>query len=270
MLVLYCQRYNLQLGITILLFYSSYFNVSSSILMSCLVLSTLAWARTRQTTSHEMRNSQVSVMPTARLHKTASLNSNWSIGPRPTFHRRTPLLSQTASSLLCRTHGGTWWVYEPDITGRIDIWYEITEIKSLHFVSRKHTLNFISIYLLRLFFKLFILAGSDGRLMSRPLILYLHDLFISWCQMPFLTPRYMNVQFGGSSYNKATSDNLYSKTTLDVSCIIIELTSCLVLSTLAWVRTCQTISHEMRNCNLSELGLLLAYTKLSVWTLIEA
>ena len=50
--------------------------------------------------------------------------------------------------------------------------------------------------------------------------------------------------------------------------IITRLTSCLELSTLAWVRTCQTISHEMRNCNLS--GLLLGYTRLSVWTLIEA
>src|SRR6187399_2422393 len=51
--------------------------------------------------------------------------------------------------------------------------------------------------------------------------------------------------------------------------IIIRLASCLVLSTLAWVRTCQTISHEMRNCK-SVLGLQLGYTRLSVWTLIEA
>src|SRR6188508_2507458 len=41
------------------------------------------------------------------------------------------------------------------------------------------------------------------------------------------------------------------------------------MSTLAWVRTCQTISHEMRNCN-SVLGLQLGYTRLPVWTLIVA
>src|SRR6188508_3447772 len=51
--------------------------------------------------------------------------------------------------------------------------------------------------------------------------------------------------------------------------IIISLASCLVLSTLAWVRTCQTISHEMKNCK-SVLGLQLGYTRLPVWTLIEA
>src|SRR6188768_669082 len=51
--------------------------------------------------------------------------------------------------------------------------------------------------------------------------------------------------------------------------IITRLTSCLVLSTLAWVRTCQTISHEMRNCK-SVLGLQLGYTRLPVWTLIGA
>ena len=67
-------------------------------LTSCLVLSTLAWVRTCQTISHEMINLKVSVRPTIRLYTTASLDFNWSIGPRPIFYCRMPFLSQTVSS----------------------------------------------------------------------------------------------------------------------------------------------------------------------------
>src|SRR6188508_3373776 len=64
-------------------------------------------------------------------------------------------------------------------------------------------------------------------------------------------------------------DTVYKVTHIIVIIIIIRLASCLVLSMLAWVRTCQTISHKMGNCK-SVLSLQLGYTRLPVWTLIEA
>ena len=64
-------------------------------------------------------------------------------------------------------------------------------------------------------------------------------------------------------------DKTHTNTHIIIIIIIIRFASCLVLSTLAWVRTCQTISQELRNCK-SVLGLQLGYTRLPVWTLIEA
>ena len=61
---------------------------------------------------------QVSVRPTIRLHKTASLDFNWSIGLGLHFTAGCPSCHKQSLHSLCRMHGGTWWVYEPDITGQ--------------------------------------------------------------------------------------------------------------------------------------------------------
>jgi len=61
---------------------------------------------------------QVSIRSTIRLNKTASLDFNRSIGLG--LHFTAGCLSCHKQSLrsLCRTHGGTWWSYEPDIIGQ--------------------------------------------------------------------------------------------------------------------------------------------------------
>ena len=47
------------------------------------------------------------------VHKTAILDFYWSIN----FTAGCPSCHKQSLRSLCRTHGGTWWVYEPDITG---------------------------------------------------------------------------------------------------------------------------------------------------------
>ena len=83
------------------------------------------------------------VRPTIRLHKTASLDFNWSIGLHLHFTAGCPSCHKQSLHSLCRMHGGAWRVYEPDITGQVNWTTGSFELKI--FIQNKIILNYNSI-----------------------------------------------------------------------------------------------------------------------------